>query len=219
MCGRYTFIPNNNFYRRFEIENRLEQLENLYNVSPGQEMPVITHNSPNQVVLMHWGLIPFWSKDSRIALRAINARAENIATKPAFRKPIKDQRCLIPANGFYEWDKKSTRKQPYYFQLKNHEQFAFAGLYDIWENERGLEVKTYTIITTEANHIVEKIHDRMPAILTQTDEDAWLDHNASLQQILELLEPYSEDLMYSFPVSFEINCPKVNNPQLIKPII
>jgi len=172
MCGRYTLVPNNDFYNRFEAENRLDDLLPHYNIAPGQTLPVITHNSPNQVVLMRWGLIPSWAKDPKIAYHTINAKAETVATKPAFRSSFKTKRCLVPASGFYEWKKlDSKKKQPFYFQLKSQELFSFAGLYDIWKNENGEEHKTYTIITTVANEDVAIVHDRMPVILNKKDEE------------------------------------------------
>ncbi len=172
MCGRYGFVPPKDFKDRFELENELVDLRARYNVAPGSIMPIITRNSPNRVELMKWGLIPFWSKDPKIAYSTINARSETVETSPAFRKPFKSQRCLIPASFFYEWkriDKKT--KIPYLFKLANDEVFSFAGLYDIWKDAEEKEFKTYTIITTTPNKLMESVHNRIPVLLSKEDED------------------------------------------------
>jgi putative SOS response-associated peptidase YedK len=219
MCGRYTFTPDEKFYDRFDIneDGKLDNLESRYNVAPGQDMPVITRNSPNKAVLMKWGLIPFWAKDPKIAYRTINAKAETINKKPTFRKPFTSQRCLIPANGFYEWKKTEVGKIPYYFYLKTKEAFAFAGLYDIWKNEKGEEVKTYTIITTNSNNFVKKVHFRMPVLLEKEDESKWLNKSTSQKDLLSLLVPFPDDLLEAYPVASQVNNARIDEPDLIKP--
>jgi putative SOS response-associated peptidase YedK len=217
MCGRYVFTPDERFYDRFTIENRLDVLDARYNVAPGQNMPVITRNSPNQAVMMRWGLIPFWAKDAKTGWRTINARAESVRVKPAFKKPFQSQRCLIPASGFYEWEKRPHLKVPYYFKLKTNDMFAFAGLYDIWKDGQRSEVKSYTIITTESNSLVGKIHNRMPVILRKADESTWLDKNTNLEIIAKLLKPYKGNDMAAYPVASEANNAKIDVPNLIKP--
>jgi len=219
MCGRYTLIPNENFYDRFGIENRLNDLQPLYNIAPGQTLPVITHNSPNKVELMRWGLIPSWAKDPKIAYHTINAKAETVDSKPAFRNSFKSRRCLVPASGFYEWKKlDSKRKQPYYFQLKSQELFAFAGLYNIWQNEKGEELKTYTIITTNANTLVNQIHERMPVILAKEDENTWLDMQSSTEKLQQLLKPFSVDKMQMYAISSLVNDANIDDKKLIDPL-
>lgn len=218
MCGRYTFTPDNNFYQRFDIQNSLDALENRYNVAPGQEMPVITRNSPNRVTIMRWGLIPFWVKDPAIGYKTINARMESVQLKPAFRKPFQNNRCLIPANGFYEWSRATQPKKPYYFKLKNNKSFAFAGLCDSWKDENNMEINSYTIITTTANSLVGQIHNRMPVILAKENETVWLDHDTDLQTAYKLLQQYHSELMEGYQVNKEINNARVDNVDLIRPI-
>lgn len=175
MCGLYGFYPGNDFYERFNIVNRLERLEAHYNVAPGYRMPVVTCHSQNSVEVMKWGLIPHWAKDPSIGYKLINARAESVSEKPAFRPSFLAKRCLVPSSGFYEWEKTDDGKIPYHVTLKNKEMFSFAGLYDSWFDPEGKEIKTYTIITVEPNELVKAIHNRMPALLNKKEEGAWLD--------------------------------------------
>jgi len=195
MCGRYAFEPGNDFYDHFDISNRLDYLAKSYTVSPGQIMPVITRHSPNQVWLMKWGLIPFWAKDQKIGEKMFNARAESVAQKPAFRRAFTTQRCLVPANGFYEWKQEKDKKVPFFFKIKKRPLFAFAGLYDIWiEPVSGKEIYSYTVITTAPNDLVKPVHDRMPVILTQNNETVWLDHSTSVNILNSLPCPSLENL-------------------------
>lgn len=207
MCGRYGFIPAKNFYSRFEIEDPEVEVEENLNVTPGQVMPVVRAgeqesgragvNTFKKVVeKMRWGLVPFWAKDPRIGYKMINARAEEIENKPSFREPFKKRRCLVPASGFFEWKREGNEKQAWYFQLRDEEMFCFAGLYDIWKDGEGRELKTYTIITTSPNKLVDKIHDRMPVILTRKAEDIWANNNDyNLTTLKALLSPYPAELM------------------------
>lgn len=216
MCGRYTFIPTPDILELFEIQNREFVLAENYNVAPGQIMPVVTMNSPKKFSQMKWGLVPFWAKDPKIGYKMINARGEELPQKPSFRGPLKNKRCLIPATGFYEWDKKGKTKIPHYFRLKNREMFAFAGLFDSWKDGSGQEIQTYTIITIEANELVGKIHDRMPVILKKEDEEKWADNSAYDQKELgKLIRPYNEEEMEEYIVSNRVNSPENNDGQLI----
>ncbi len=218
MCGRYGFVPPHDFYERFDVDNEIEDLRDNYNVAPGEIMPVITTQSPKKVYLMKWGLVPVWAKDPRIGYKMINARSEGIEKKPSFRGPIKNKRCLIPASGFFEWARVGKEKTPYYFQLKTKEVFAFAGLYDIWTDAEGRETKTYTIITTSANGVVGKIHDRMPVILHAKDEAVWVDNSKyEEEKLLDFLEPYPDHEMISYRVSQRVNSPANNDSELLKP--
>lgn len=189
-----------------------------YNVAPGYMMPVISKKSPNRAVLMKWGLIPFWAKDPRIGYQMINARAETLKDKPAFRKPLSQFRCLVPANGFYEWKKTQDGKQPFYIRLKSEEMFAFAGLYDQWVDAEGKEIETYTIITTTPNSVVEPIHNRMPAILKKENEEIWLNHQETdINKILALLTPNNTTEEFeAYPVSKAVNKPENDSKDLIK---
>jgi putative SOS response-associated peptidase YedK len=155
---------------------------------------------------MKWGLIPNWAKEPSIATGTINAKSETAATKPAFRDPLRLRRCLIPADGFYEWARKATSKQPYCFEVKNGELFAFAGLWDGWKNAEGQWIKTYSILTTIPNAVTSAVHDRMPVILDPSSYGVWLDPGIqNVAAILELLKPYDARLMRCYPVGARIN--------------
>ncbi len=219
MCGRYTLVKTGDIARRFNIEQSSMELQPRYNIAPGQELPVVLRNSPNHLEVMRWGLVPSWAKDTKIGYQMINARSEGIEQKPAFRKPLRDRRCIIPASGFYEWLKSGSRKIPYHFQLKSGELFGFAGLYDIYTDADGNKLKTYTIITTAANDVVGPIHDRMPVMLLPEAEAIWLDpdlHDPA--KLLELLQPYPPELMESYSVSTQVNKPQNDGPELLEPV-
>ena len=223
MCGRYGFTPGENFYSRFDIENRLERLETHYNVTPGMQMPVIVRVHPGgeqftpRVELMKWGLIPFWAKDPRIGYKMINARAEGIEDKPSFRKPLRSQRCLVPTSFFFEWRHIGEDKIPYLIRLKGQDVFAFAGLYDVWKDAEGYPLKSFTIVTTEPNELLEEIHNRMPVILEEKAEDIWLDPQVSDVRILvSLLRPFQAERMEAYPVSKLVNNPANDNDEIIK---
>ena len=181
-------------------------------------MPVITRNSPNKAELMRWGLIPFWAKDPRIGYKMINARAEDIQFKPSFRKPIRSQRCLVPTSGFFEWKHVGEEKIPYFIKLKGSDMFAFAGLYDIWKDVEEYPLKSFTIITTSPNSLVESIHNRMPVILDEKFEDIWLDNTITdVNKVVALLKPYDSSQMEAYPVSMLINNPANDLPEVVKP--
>jgi putative SOS response-associated peptidase YedK len=166
MCGRFTFEPTTTFYARFEITHHVEDLVPRYNIAPGQDVPVIMRNSPNRLRLMRWGLIPHWAKDECIGYKMINARAETLTERPAYRGLLGSKRCIVPTSGFYEWqDTEGKGKQPYYIHTDADEYLPFAGLYDIWVNPEGREVYSFTIITTQPTANLQPIHNRMPAIL------------------------------------------------------
>jgi putative SOS response-associated peptidase YedK len=170
---------------------------------------------------LKWGLVPSWSKDAATAKGLINARAETITEKPSFREAFKSRRCIIPASGFYEWQKKSTGvKQPFYFYLKEKEVFGFAGLWEEWlDKQTGELLETCTIITTEANEVLKPVHDRMPVILLPERYDEWLDAKVKdTKRLQELLKPYSAKEMDSHAVSKSVNIPETNSPELILPM-
>ncbi|OGG05992.1 hypothetical protein A3D05_03400 [Candidatus Gottesmanbacteria bacterium RIFCSPHIGHO2_02_FULL_40_24] len=218
MCGRYGFVPGEDFYPRYNITNRLETLSASYNVAPGYSMPVVVRENPNLVYLMRWGLIPFWAKDIKIGYKMINARAETVEEKSAFRKPFESRRCLIPASGFYEWKKTGNEKIPFYIKRKDNGLFSFAGLYDVWTDVEGKEIKSYTIITTKPNKLIESIHNRMPVILKKEEENHWIDSiNQNIEKIKELLAPYPDGEFEAYPVTRAVNNPENDSPDLIKP--
>jgi len=174
MCGRYSLPYADDIPIRFKATRNGYDLKPRYNAAPSEDLPVIINDGEKHVELMRWGLVPFWAKDLKIGYKMINARAESVADKPSFRKSLSHQRCIVPASGFFEWKKLAREKTPYYIFLKNKELIGFAGLYDVWKDNEGKELRTYTIITTTPNQLMEPIHDRMPAILEKLDEDKWL---------------------------------------------
>jgi putative SOS response-associated peptidase YedK len=216
MCGRYTFVPEPKFYYDFEIENNDFELLPNYNVAPGEIMPVITMNSPKRLQNMKWGLIPSWSKEFKMTFSTINARSEEMGSKPTYRGPLKNKRCLVPSTGFYEWDRKGKVKVPYLFLLTSRKTFTFAGLYEVWKNVEGQEFKSYTIVTTRANGVVGKIHDRMPVILSKEDEEKWANNSEYFpEKLIPLMNPYPDELMDSYRVGLNVNNAKNNFPELM----
>jgi putative SOS response-associated peptidase YedK len=180
-----------------------------YNIAPAQPIPVIRQHPKEpvrQISSMRWGLIPSWTKSPSSAASTINARSETAATKPAFRDPLKFRRCLIPADGFYEWKRMGSAKQPFCFEINEGELFAFAGLWDGWKNPEGQWIRTCSILTTTPNAVTATIHDRMPVILDRETYDLWLDPGMqNVATISELLKPFDAKLMRCYPVSTRIN--------------
>lgn len=220
MCGRFTLIQIEKLPERFEAQIIGDiNLKKRYNISPNQPVPIVFQESPNKIEEMIWGLIPHWAKDPKIGNELINARAESLLEKPAFRESFYKRRCLIPADGFYEWKKEGKEKIPYYIKLKNSSLFAFAGLYDIWENEKGEKIKTFTIITTEPNDLLKEIHNRMPVILKREDEKVWINkEEKNIEKLLSLLKPYPAEDMEAYPVSKKVNNPTNDSEDLITPV-
>jgi putative SOS response-associated peptidase YedK len=217
MCGRFTFQPTEAFYERFEVSNRLDSLVPRYNIAPGQMVPVIIANSPRRVVLMRWGLMPHWAKDEKTAYKMINARMETLTQRPAFRSLLSQNRALVPASGFYEWEGEGKGKTPYYIHPRRGEFFAFAGLYDTWTKPDGEELYTFTIITTEANDFMARLHNRMPVILARELEDAWLDPQLTkAQDVLDVLSSSTGLELDAHPVSRMVNRPSVDSELLIQ---
>jgi putative SOS response-associated peptidase YedK len=225
MCGAYGFSVKNatEVYERFDTVNELADYKPRWNITPGQQNPVITKHSPNQISRMVWGLIPYWAKDDRSTYSTINARVEGIERKATYRKPFRTQRCLVPATGFYEPDKLHYTKPPFpwhHFQLKGGVVFAFAGLYDIWKGPTTeKEIASYTIITTQPNELVGTVHDRMPVILHKEDEEAWLNPDTTEpEHLLPLLQSYPADLMETWRVGDGAKNPRNGSEELIKPL-
>lgn len=219
MCGRYALVPvgDGSFQRRFSLEERADDPAPRFNVAPTQTLPVIVRNSPNRVAMMRWGLIPSWAKDASIGSKMINARAETVAEKPAFRGPLRSRRCLVPASGFFEWKREGDGKMPHFIHLPDEPLFGFAGLYDIWRDPDGQTVQSYTILTTAPNALMSSIHNRMPVILRREDEDEWLDPaNTEPEQLLPLLRPYPAEEMAAYPVSRLVNSPQHDTPLVLE---
>jgi putative SOS response-associated peptidase YedK len=166
---------------------------------------------------LHWGLIPHWAKDKKVGYRTINARSETVDKTPAFRQAFRKRRCLVCADGFYEWRREADRKVPYYFQLKTGEPFAFAGLWENWQDPQSGEwLRSCTILTTEANALVRPTHDRMPVILPEACHRAWLGETADVADLKAMLSPLDASLMEAWEVSPRVNSPRNNGPQLVE---
>lgn len=224
MCGRFTL-----YHTLEELEERFaaemvvaEGTEARYNIAPTQDILVVTQNGARHLQAYHWGLIPSWAKDPAIGNKMINARAETLAEKPSFRTALQRRRCLIPADGFYEWqdapDGKKTTRTPMHIRLKDGGLFAFAGLWDEWHAPAGSPLRSCTIITTAPNAVTAPIHDRMPVILRPEDESLWLDHSVTqASDLTSLLIPYSAEAMEAYAVSRQVNAPTVDDAACIRP--
>lgn len=219
MCGRYTYTtslaPGEVVFPDGEAAINLNP---RYNVAPSQYAPVIPQHDPENLYLYRWGLIPFWAKDRSIGYKMINARSETIREKASYKGPFKKQRCLVLADGFYEWKKVGKAKQPYRMVLATGEPFHFAGLYAQWKDPEGRIVPSFTILTTEPNALVAPIHNRMPVILSQEALDIWLHPQADELDLLNLLKPLPEELMEAYPVSTAVGNPRNDSEELIKEI-
>jgi len=190
-----------------------------YNIAPTQQVPIIRLNGAGERELaqVRWGLVPFWAKDASIGSRLINARAETLSAKPGFRDAYRSARCLIPASGFYEWAKMTDgTKQPVRIGMKDDRAFAFAGLWAKWGGKSEPPLLTCTIVTTEANELCQRVHDRMPAILAPENYARWLD--VERDSAAELLQPYSADAMGAYPISTRVNSPKNDDAAIVEPL-
>ena len=208
MCGRYSNAKDlSELIKLVDSVMRVAFFGPRYNIAPTQMAPVIfMENKKPTMKLMRWGLIPSWAKDPSIAARMINARSETAATKPAFRDALKSRRCLIPADGFYEWKRDGKTKQPYCFEIYEGELFAFAGIWDRWKDASGKPVETCSILTTTPNAVTAPVHDRMPVILEPDAYDLWLDPGMqNVAAVSDLLKPYDARAMRCYPISARIN--------------
>jgi len=222
MCGRYALTDLKALLKedRFHLEMFPPNLSPRYNIAPSQPVPVILNQAPRELQLVRWGLIPSWAKDPMIGYRMINARAETLAEKPAFRQPLQRQRCLIPADGFYEWQRLGTRKVPHWIRLTSGEVFAFAGLWDSWTDPTtNTAVASCTIITTTPNERLASIHNRMPVILPREREATWLSETLTPEQARALLKPYQAAEMKASPISTLVNSPSNDTPQVLEPVL
>jgi len=203
----------------FGVQEITDDLQPSFNVAPTDKVAVVLNNGVKQIVTMRWGLVPFWATDPKIASKHINARAETLTVKPAFKDAFKRRRCLVVADGFFEWQKQGATKIPLFIHLEPERPFGFAGLYEIWTPPLGEKLVTCTIITTEANELVRPIHDRMPVILPKDAEDFWLDSAVEDHtRLLDLLQPYQASDMSAFTVSKLVNSVKNNSPECIQPV-
>jgi putative SOS response-associated peptidase YedK len=210
MCGRYRLSRRKQIIEEhFDSVSGEEEWSPCYNIAPTQSVPIIRQHPKEprrELSLVRWGLIPWWAKNASGAARMINARSETAATLPAFRDAFKSRRCIVPADGFYEWQKIGKTKQPYCFEVNDDELFAFAGLWEQWKDPAGKSVETCSILTTTPNTVTSPVHDRMPVILNQDEYDLWLDPGfADAAAMSEVLKPYNARLMRSYPVSARVN--------------
>jgi putative SOS response-associated peptidase YedK len=210
MCGRFTLrTPAKEIAEQFGVD--VPDLQLRFNIAPSQEIATVRINRDTQkreLAMLRWGLIPFWAKDPKIGYSTINARAETVATKPAFREAFRKRRCLIVADGFYEWRKTNGKKQPYLIHLKDDRPFAFAGLWERWKRDE-TEIQSASIIVTDPNELVDRIHDRMPVILNPDDYGVWLDREfEDGKRLLNMLRPFPADRMDAYPVSTVVNNPR-----------
>jgi putative SOS response-associated peptidase YedK len=221
MCGRFTRTPPPEEYARlFGVDTSI-RLKPQYNIAPTQDILTARTNSEGkrELTLLHWGLIPSWANEPKTGYSMINARAETVASKPAFRHAFKRQRCLIAADGFYEWKQTEHGKQPYYIFLKEHKPFAFAGLWEHWEGEGHAPIESATIIVTTVNKALESIHDRMPVILPPSSHDEWLDPDVTDKERLQaLLVPYLASEIDMYPVSRYVNNARNIDQRCVTPI-
>lgn len=221
MCGRFTITLEPAFFQQeLDLGKIPSEWIPRYNAAPTQDVPVVRDPHARDVDMLRWGLIPFWAKDESIGYKLINARSETLAEKPSFRSAFTKRRCLILADGFYEWQKtgqKGDQKVPYRFTLKDEQPFTLAGLWESWRSPEKKEIYSCTIITCQANETVGKFHDRMPVILDKGNCWKWLE-DKSEKDLTALLKPYSPDGMEAYPVSTRVNNPRVEDPQLVQPI-
>lgn len=222
MCGRFTLTVNPADLREaFEDYTFPSKFAPRFNIAPTQPVLAVPNDGKHSADFFQWGLIPSWAKDPAIGSRLINARAETLAEKPSFRSGLKYKRCLILADGFYEWKSQPGQKTkiPHFIHLKDRNPFAFAGLWDIWQSPDGSSVKSCTIVTTEPNQLMAAIHNRMPVILDPADYERWLDPSPQpADKVLPLLKSFPADRMGAYPVSTLVNKPANDAPELVVPV-
>lgn len=210
MCGRFSLTTSPIKLTKIFRLSEIPRLDTHYNIFPGSEIAVIKQTDHQRTLdYLHWGLIPPWAEDPKMGYRTMNARAEKVHKSPAFRSAFRNKRCLIPADGFYEWQKlEKGKKQPYYIRSKDEAPFAFAGLWEKWQGKDGKVIESCTIITTESNELIKPIHYRMPLILKPGDYELWLDLEVQeIRPLQVIMKPYPEDKMKAYPVSATVNNP------------
>ncbi|MBI3550776.1 MAG: SOS response-associated peptidase [Elusimicrobia bacterium] len=220
MCGRYSRTANvKELQERFGFIDGPTELAPRYNVAPSQETAVVVEQEGRRLRMFRWGLIPSWAKDMAIGYKMINARADTIMEKTSYKRPFATQRCLVLADGFYEWQHLPGAKKgvPMRVALKSREPFAMAGIWDAWKKPDGTEVRSFAVITTDAAKSITHIHDRMPVILERDSEEVWLDPSVQTAALLALLRPYPDLLLESFHVSDLVNSPKNDVPACLEP--
>lgn len=220
MCGRYTITVSMEdlLIRYLTNDSTMIQYAPKYNVAPMQWLPAVIHNGKeNRVGELRWGLVPSWAKDQKMGSKMINARAETLLEKASFKRLVSNRRCIIPADGFYEWKRQGSSKQPMRIGMREGNIFSMAGLYDIWIDSDGKKLSTCTIITTTPNDLMADIHDRMPVILRPEDESQWLNReNHDVSTLMKLLTPYESSKMQAYPVSSTVGNVRNDSKELIE---
>ncbi len=220
MCGRYILtITGKVLAEAFALEE-VPDLPPRYNIAPTQDAPVIRETGGGRRLdILRWGLIPSWARDPAIGNRLINARAETAASKPSFRSALRRRRCLVPSDGFYEWRKTPSGKQPWLIRMRDGSPFAMAGLWETWRTPHGDPLESFTILTTEPNELVAPLHDRMPVILPPESWSTWLDPELDDPSALShLLGPHPPEAMTAYPVTPAVGSPSFDEPACIKPL-
>ena len=219
MCGRFTMATNAEALEaRFRAHRSTEVAAPTYNAAPSQAQLTILNDHPDAIVHAAWGFVPAWADGRPDVKPLINARAETVATKPFFRDAFKRKRCLVLADGFYEWKRAGKGKGPYRIALKTEEPFAFAGIWSTMHDAQGIVQPTFAILTTEANALVSQIHNRLPVILREQDEENWLNLRLSLDEAQTLLVPFPADRLMIYEVSSKVNSPAFNIPEALQPV-
>jgi putative SOS response-associated peptidase YedK len=221
MCGRYSFTADLDQTLAHFQAVPLVRLEPRYNIAPTQPIPVVRENLDNhqcELTLMHWGLIPSWSKDPNIGARLINARSETVAEKPSFRNAFRRRRCLIPATGFYEWQKLTKGKQPFNCCRDDSSLFALAGLWETWQGPNGEEIESCTILTKAADELMQPIHDRMPVVVPPAEYQSWLDAQTNPVHLNALIKAATLQGMVLYPVSAKVNRAQYDAPDCLEPL-
>lgn len=220
MCGRYTLtVPLSNLVDAFDVSPPEFEYGPRYNIAPTQLAPVVAQDARGwRLGLLQWGLVPSWAKDPSMGSRLINARSETVEEKPSFRSAFRRRRCLIPADGFFEWKKEGSQKRPFWIHDPGGEPFAFAGLWEKWEPKRGDPLYTYSILTREAVPEIRDIHPRMPVILPPSEWNLWTNTEADVEGLAELLREYRGPRLSSYPVSTRVNAARNDDPTCIEPI-
>jgi len=220
MCGRYAQRTDPKQLAKVFGVAEVPEVEPRYNIAPTQDIVAVQQTADDREMTFYkWGLVPSWAKDTSIGARLINARSETVTEKPAFRQAFKHRRCIIPADGFYEWQQTGGRKQPFFFRMRDESPFGFAGLWERWEGSGSQAINSCAILTTEANEVLRPVHDRMPVILHPDDYELWLEGGEREQALLrELLRPYPAEEMAGYPVATAVNSPRSQGAKLIEQV-
>ena len=220
MCGRYSLIADlGELARRFEFDGDWLTFESAYNIAPTQDVLTVVGGETRRGGFMRWGLVPWWAKDMSIGGRMINARAETVAERPAFRDALRQRRCLVLADGFYEWQRSGKARRPMRVVMRTGEPFAFAGIWAVWKDPDGNRIPSCAIITTATNDLLRPVHDRMPVVLPRQMEELWLDPTVDDPDVLaSVLIPHSDEAMHVYEVSELVNSAANDGPEVIQPL-